>query len=189
MASIFIRDCKLVDDYIQAGKCKRNIKGKVVLPSGAFVPRDIPGTVLHEHIDEWHKRNPNQLAVPTSAMFHPVVSLPVTVNPATFHNTYQLSAVDRITALEVELFTLKSRQPGFTPIIHTRAQKAHDTSTEIDESTDEPTAPPAQHRASTEEPSHHEQSPIPSTAAPPVTAAKGPEHPFCSAQNAVYAPP
>ena len=115
----FIRDCKLVDDYIKAGKCKCNIEGKVVLPSGAFVPHDIPGTVLRKRIDEWHKRNPNQLAVPTLAMFHPVVSPPVTANPATFHDAYQLSAADRIAALEAELFTLKSHQPGFTPIIRT----------------------------------------------------------------------
>jgi hypothetical protein len=42
-------------------------------------------------------------------MFHPVVSPPVTANPATFHDAYQLSATDRIAALEAELFTLKSR--------------------------------------------------------------------------------
>jgi hypothetical protein len=37
------RECSTVDEYIKAGKCKRNFKGKVVLPSGAFVGRDIPG--------------------------------------------------------------------------------------------------------------------------------------------------
>ncbi|KAF9538176.1 hypothetical protein CPC08DRAFT_651529, partial [Agrocybe pediades] len=61
----YIRDCGQVDDYIRAGKCKRNIEGKVVLPSGSFVPRSIAGTLLRERIEEWHCRNPNQLAAGT----------------------------------------------------------------------------------------------------------------------------
>ena len=183
----FICDCDLVEEYIRAGKCKRNIEGKVVLPSGAFVPRKIPGTLLRERVDEWHRRNPNQLAVPTSAMFHPVVTPPTTVNPVTFHDTYQLSASDRIAALEAELFSLKSRRPGFTPIIRTRAQKTRDTSTEIDDSADEPPVQTTQHRAPSEEPPHHE--PSQPTAAPSAPNVKGPEHPFRGAQDAVYAPP
>ena len=35
----FIRECKVVDEYIANGKCKRNSEGKVVLPHGIFVPR------------------------------------------------------------------------------------------------------------------------------------------------------
>jgi hypothetical protein len=52
----YIRDCGLVAEYAAAGKCKRNMEGKVVLPSGAFVPREIPGTLLCERIDEYHRR-------------------------------------------------------------------------------------------------------------------------------------
>jgi hypothetical protein len=40
------RECSMVDEYIKAGKYKRNFEGKVVLPSGAFVGRDIPGQFL-----------------------------------------------------------------------------------------------------------------------------------------------
>ena len=61
----FIRNCELVEEYRRAGKLKRNIDGKVVLPTGAFVPRDIPGNLLKERIDEWHRRNPGQLATAT----------------------------------------------------------------------------------------------------------------------------
>jgi hypothetical protein len=39
----FQRECSMVDKYIKARKCKRNFKGKVVLPSGASVRRDISG--------------------------------------------------------------------------------------------------------------------------------------------------
>ena len=59
----YIRDCAEVMEYVKAGKCKKNVEGKVVLPTGAFVPREIPGTLLRERVDEWHRRNPNQLAV------------------------------------------------------------------------------------------------------------------------------
>ena len=59
----FIRECKIVDEYILAGKCRRNFEGKVIPSPGAFCPRDIPGTLLQEQIDEWHHRNSNQLVV------------------------------------------------------------------------------------------------------------------------------
>jgi hypothetical protein len=56
------RECTTVDEYIKAEKCKRNFEGKVVLPSGTFVRRDIPGWFLIQRIDEWHRRHLNQLA-------------------------------------------------------------------------------------------------------------------------------
>jgi hypothetical protein len=66
----FIRDCMTVDDFIKAGKCKRNYENKVVLPSGAFVSRDTPGRWLMDRLDEWHRRHPNQLAA--AAMIHTI---------------------------------------------------------------------------------------------------------------------
>ena len=44
----FIRECEVMAEYTKAGKCKRGADGKVVLPSGAMVPRDISGTWLHD---------------------------------------------------------------------------------------------------------------------------------------------
>ena len=38
-----IPNCKLVEDYIKIGKCRRNQEGKVVLPTGSYVPRAITG--------------------------------------------------------------------------------------------------------------------------------------------------
>ena len=43
----FIRNCMEVLEYIKDGKCKRNNEGKVILPGGAYVPRDISGQWLH----------------------------------------------------------------------------------------------------------------------------------------------
>jgi hypothetical protein len=50
----FIKNCEVVTEYIRLGKCKRNFEGKVVLPSGAYIPRDIPGKHFMDRIDEYH---------------------------------------------------------------------------------------------------------------------------------------
>jgi hypothetical protein len=44
----FLGSCPMVVIYIAAGKCSRNQDGKLVLPSGAFVPRIIVGRNLAE---------------------------------------------------------------------------------------------------------------------------------------------
>ena len=58
----YIWECKIVEEFIQFGKCKCNLEGKVVLPSGAMVLHGITGTWLHNRVDEWHWQNPGQLA-------------------------------------------------------------------------------------------------------------------------------
>jgi hypothetical protein len=50
----YIQECAMVQEYINAGKCKQNDEGKVVLPNGLFVQHDIPGRWLRDRIDEWH---------------------------------------------------------------------------------------------------------------------------------------
>ncbi len=74
----FIRDCGEVTEYVKVGKCKRNIEGKVVLPSGVYVLREMPGINIKERCDEWHHQNPNQLA--SGSLFNAVV-LPSISNP------------------------------------------------------------------------------------------------------------
>ena len=71
----FIRECKVVEEAIRFGKCKRSPEGKVVLPTGAHVPRSITGTWLHDCIDEWHRQNPGQMA--TQMYFKVTVALPM----------------------------------------------------------------------------------------------------------------
>ena len=59
----FIRECKAVVEYIKASKCKKSTaNGKVVLPSGVEVPCGVLGSWLRDHVDEWHRTNPGQLA-------------------------------------------------------------------------------------------------------------------------------
>ena len=58
----FTRECEAVTAYAKVGKCKRNAEGKIVLPSGAMVPRWITGACLRDRMEEWHRRNPGQEA-------------------------------------------------------------------------------------------------------------------------------
>ena len=56
----FMRECEVVGEYIRIGKCKRNHENKLVLPSGAAVPRHITGTWLKDRFNEYHRQNPNE---------------------------------------------------------------------------------------------------------------------------------
>ncbi len=57
-------ECKEADKYILAGKCKRNIFGKIILPSGAEVPWHIKGKCLRKRFEEYHRQYPGQQAAP-----------------------------------------------------------------------------------------------------------------------------
>lgn len=56
-------DCEGVVKYILAGKCKRNIFGKVTLPSGGEVSREIRGQCLCEWFNRSHRQHLDQQAV------------------------------------------------------------------------------------------------------------------------------
>ena len=185
----FIRECAIVDEYVVAGKCRRNFEGKVILSTGAFCPRDIPGTLLRERIDEWHHRNPNQLSV--ASLIHTISTDHIRSHTEGISTpTFQLTSTDRETALEAELFNLRARRSTFTPAMRTRAQRAREPSPlatieEVDESTTE------------QEPSPEPETPIqPSRVIIPVPevlitppSIEEPEHPFRHAKDAAYTPP
>ncbi|KIM73624.1 hypothetical protein PILCRDRAFT_15060 [Piloderma croceum F 1598] len=57
----FIRQCPDAEEYIQLGRCRQTLEGKIVLPTSPFVSRNIPGRFMKLRIDEWHHRNPGYL--------------------------------------------------------------------------------------------------------------------------------
>ena len=129
----FIRECKVLDEYIAAGKCHQNIEGKVVLSTGAYALREIPGSLLSERIDEWHHHFPGQLAA---------VTLIHTIDKSKLYppqSAYQLSSSNRIAHLEAKLYALKARKSSFVPIVRTQAQAARNAN--IESSDDEEEAP------------------------------------------------
>ena len=112
-------------EYTIAGKVRQNIDGKVVLSTRAFVPREIPGTLLREWVNEWHCRSPNQLSM--AALVHMILTEHMRLcTPASTVPSFQLSTVDRIIALEAELFNLHARKSVFTLVARTRAQRVRE---------------------------------------------------------------
>ena len=110
---------------MRQGKVRRNVDGKVVLSTGAFVLCDIVGRYLKDCVDEWHKRNPGQLAA--AQLMYTVLSNEISEPQPTAKYTMatrethpdlfdigtnmltpsSLSAQERIDSLERELFTLQ----------------------------------------------------------------------------------
>ena len=126
----YIIQCKEVDKDIEAGKVRRNHDGKVILSTGAFVPRDIQGRYLRDRVNEWHKRNPGQIAVAT--LINTIDMQIVNGNNCATMPTsnFQLSTEDRIVTLEAELYNLRARKAAFVPTVRTRGQKAKEVGTD-----------------------------------------------------------
>ena len=53
-AGHFLRECAKIEEYIRAGKCKKNEENRIVLPGGNYIPRYITGNSFVERIDKWH---------------------------------------------------------------------------------------------------------------------------------------
>ena len=49
------RDCPTSHDYVTQGLCKRNDNKRIILPTGADIPRWIAGRYLKDRVDNWHK--------------------------------------------------------------------------------------------------------------------------------------
>lgn len=188
----FIRECKVVDEYVVAGKCRRNFEGKVVLSTGAFVPKEIPGTLLRERVDEWHHRNPNQLSV--ASLVHTISAEHIRSSSQAppVQQSFQLTTADRIVALEAELYGLRARRPAFVPAIKTRAQKARELPlASIDEVSDEDEPVPTREVTPPViiiQPKRNIIAPERQAEIAPQVSVE-PEHPFREAKDAAYAPP
>lgn len=193
----FIKECERVEEMIKAGMCKKNAEGRIVLPSGAYVPRDLlPGALLSEKIEEWHKKNPNQIVIATLVHTIEKQASPPILQPSTSRQTYQLTPNDRIATLEAELFNLRARNAKFVPLARTRAQKAR--AANVEESDDEDAAvvraaqQPRVEEVVDEEATPKKVSPPPPAVPEPskaVPSPSEPEHPFRNAKDAAYAPP
>jgi len=49
----YVRNCPVASDYIQQGKIIRNNAGKLCLPDGRYIPRDIPGNDMRARVDNY----------------------------------------------------------------------------------------------------------------------------------------
>ncbi|KAF8161861.1 hypothetical protein BJ912DRAFT_935808 [Pholiota molesta] len=178
----FIRDCEVVEDYVRA-----------VLPSGVFVPRNIPGLLLKDRIEEWHRRFPNQLA--NGIMTASTMMLNAShANEIYSHSTTPQPAVRF--APPVGDLQPRVASTRIHPIIKTRNQRQQ----EANETAREPTPAPARQAAAStsatrDAPPHLPQTTSrvsnarPATPPPSRLAQQEPEHPYRNANDAAYAPP
>ena len=159
-----IGQCRVVDEFITAGKCKRNHEGQVVLLSGSYVPQDIlPEAILMDQINEYHRRFPNQLAAAT--LIHTIASVAANQNTiAPAQSTFRLSKEDHIATLEAELFNLRRGPPAPAGGVRTRNQRAREQEAKADEEIVTPGA-----RQKPAEVSKPVAPIVPITAEPPVT--------------------
>ncbi|KAJ7499381.1 hypothetical protein FB451DRAFT_1428986 [Mycena latifolia] len=161
----YINQCQRVLEDIKAGICKRNSEGRVVLPSGAFIPRSILGKDLRSRFQEWHKQNPGQLAAAQLMVEAAVQHLTSSPAPTTAR-AYTLTDDERYESLQREMFAIQTRR---------QAKRALDAAREEPDRTipvSNALAAPA----------------APATSPPPVQS-QPPPHPFANARDAAYAPP
>src|SRR5208282_2084121 len=194
----FIQECGNVEEDIKGGKCRRNQEGKVVLPTGAYVSRTVPGKWMRDRINEWHRQHPNQLAAATlihtidARLVFPPPSTPSNQLIGPINSTYQLNTNDRIAVLEAELFSLRAKKPVAAHEPRTRAQKARAVTIEEEEDEDDVAAARARiSQSRIEEVEDEPRAPLNKPAQ--LTAASfpssAPEHPFRNAKDAAYTPP
>ncbi|EIW51151.1 uncharacterized protein TRAVEDRAFT_137879, partial [Trametes versicolor FP-101664 SS1] len=58
-ANHMLRNCPAAETDIREGKCSRNPEGLIVLPTGQFLPRQLPGfdgLTMRDRLYEWHRR-------------------------------------------------------------------------------------------------------------------------------------
>ncbi|KAF8155288.1 hypothetical protein K438DRAFT_1777658 [Mycena galopus ATCC 62051] len=181
----FINDCDCVLEDIKEGLVRRNSEGRVVLPSGAFVPKTITGKDLRARVKKWHKQNPGQVAA--AQLFVGVTDEHISEPSTSVTRTFTLSDADRMQMLQRELNALQTRAQA------KRALAANDDA--------DRTVPPTVHTPAAPTPSPDStpapaapatDAPVPPAATTPATptpATAGPQHPFANARDTAYAPP
>ncbi|KAH9060403.1 hypothetical protein EDB83DRAFT_2520408 [Lactarius deliciosus] len=50
-------DCEEANKYICTGMCRHNVFGKLVLPSGALIPRNVKGGTLRDRLEEYYRQD------------------------------------------------------------------------------------------------------------------------------------
>lgn len=200
-----ITDCPRVAEDTQAGLVKRSAEGKVVLPAGAQVSRQVPGNNMRERIMRWHQDNPGQIAKGTmsysvasspssapptststvSSMLYEI-SRPANTPSATFAYMEEVPDEEherQVRDLERQLFALRARGPI------RRSPRNHDGSNRTADLSRAPPIAPAPPAPTLPRDTTPEVTSVPTAPVPTDTPAGAPEHPFAAARDATYAPP
>ncbi|CDO74316.1 hypothetical protein BN946_scf184449.g1, partial [Trametes cinnabarina] len=120
-----LRTCPFVEEDTRAGRCRRDVDGRVILPNGSYVPRSLPnfdGVTMRDRVFEWNRRNANAM-VPPDQQNAPAAGQPgnqaaqlfFAVAPETppAVANFHLTTDERISQLERELFALRAGRQRF----------------------------------------------------------------------------
>ncbi|KAG6861280.1 hypothetical protein C0993_002735 [Termitomyces sp. T159_Od127] len=109
--------CNTLEQYIRLGWVRRGTDGKVVLSTGTNIPNYLELKSYQERVDEWHRRNPGNIAAGTlSSNANP--NADQHIQQQLIHKVLHLDGVgdkgglskeSRIIALEMELNALKNQ--------------------------------------------------------------------------------
>ncbi len=180
----YIRECLVVDEYIAQGKVRRDPQGRVVLSTGAFVPRGVPGRWLRDRVNEWHRQNPNQLNA--AQLVYGVYQNRAHVQnypPRAPTNTYAISAEERLATMEREMYNIRraQAQAPFQPVIRTRQQRINEEAQRT--SSEEASASTSANRAPTPQVAQPARAPHAEQVYEP------PVHPYANARDATVPTP
>ena len=107
IAGHYMCECETIATFIYAGKCKQSTEGKVVLPTGAMAPCDAPGTLLRDHIKDWHQWNPGQ-----AQMFYGIAgAFPGSSSRQCRPNSTEQNASQCNTAVPVRIYVQQLHSP------------------------------------------------------------------------------
>ncbi|EIW58983.1 uncharacterized protein TRAVEDRAFT_48115 [Trametes versicolor FP-101664 SS1] len=113
-ANHMLWNCPAAETNIREGKCSQNPEGLIVLPTGQFLPRQLPGfdgLTMRNRLYEWHRRErvrQGQNPAPAAQMV-----FAITEDMEPWASSFQFTAEDRIQQLEHELYMLKRGKEHF----------------------------------------------------------------------------
>ncbi|THG93573.1 hypothetical protein EW026_g7696 [Hermanssonia centrifuga] len=195
-----IQGCPAVAEDMANGKCKKDVFGKVVLPSGAQVSRNYPGNTMRERFHAWHKANSGQTAsnmyAANSYVSDSTEQMVFQISRDPEASAYAFSAQQRCEALERELLSLRKAQKQFDgvhmpprPAMAPRPIPVTASGPAPAPAPAKPVVPPpmAQPR---EQDDDDDDDPISRNLAPRIGSDPqlgGPIHPFAKAKDATFA--
>lgn len=118
-ANHMLRNCPAVETDICEWKCLQNPEGLIVLPTGQFLPWQLPGfdgLTMHDRLYEWHRQeHVHQGQNPAPALLAAQMVLTIAKDEP-WASSFQFTAEDHIQQLEHELYMLRQGKEHFDSV-------------------------------------------------------------------------
>ncbi|KAJ7210898.1 hypothetical protein GGX14DRAFT_697460 [Mycena pura] len=188
--SHLICNCPLVLADIRAGVCKRNARGRVVLPSGLYVPHSISGQNLRTRITEYRRQHESPHCTPEFSCDHipnPSLSQHLPTPPVSSPNLDNIcqSTLERKSAAlqnksdSIRLAALQQEVAANSPYA---AKNAVLPAAALSVTSADRTSSPETYQIP--HASIHSHAPLPQAQSPPALMSPGPAAPVASSTSA-----